>query len=62
MGKTAIGRAPLNGNGLSGAPVTARIIPPTRKYPEPHLALPVMTVPPPTDSSKTTTRWRRCWY
>ncbi|MGF6477304.1 conjugative relaxase-like TrwC/TraI family protein [Pantoea dispersa] len=40
VGKTAIGRAFLNGNGLSGAPVTARIIPPTRKYPEPHLALP----------------------
>ncbi|MBK5017670.1 MobF family relaxase [Pantoea sp. S62] len=38
--KTAIGRAFLNGNGLGGAPVTARIIPPTRKYPEPHLALP----------------------
>lgn len=40
VGKTAIGRVFLNGNGLSGAPVTARIIPPTRKYPEPHLALP----------------------
>ncbi|MEN4610241.1 MobF family relaxase [Pantoea agglomerans] len=38
--KTAIGRAFLNGNGLGGAPVTARIIPPTRRYPDPHLALP----------------------
>lgn len=38
--KTAIGRAFLNGNGLGGATLTARIIPPTRKYPEPHLALP----------------------
>ncbi|WP_336749832.1 MobF family relaxase [Pantoea vagans] len=40
LAKTAIGRAFLNGNGLGGAPVTARIIPPTRKFPEPHLALP----------------------
>jgi DNA helicase TraI. len=40
VGKTAIGRAFLNGNGLGGMPITARIIPPTRKYPEPHLALP----------------------
>ena len=40
VGKTAIGRAFLNGSGLGGMPVTARIIPPTRKYPEPHLALP----------------------
>jgi hypothetical protein len=44
MGKkvsgTAIGRAFLKGNGLAGSPVTARIIPPTRKYPLPHLALP----------------------
>lgn len=39
--KTAIGRAYLRSNGLSGSPVTARIIPPTRKFPEPHLALPV---------------------
>jgi len=39
--KTAIGRAFLRSNGLSGSPVTARIIPPTRKFPEPHLALPV---------------------
>ena len=40
VGKTAIGRAFLNGSGLGGMPITARIIPPTRKYPEPHLALP----------------------
>lgn len=39
--KTAIGRAFLRAGGLSGSPVTARIIPPTRKFPEPHLALPV---------------------
>lgn len=39
--KTAMGRAFLRSNGLRGSPVTARIIPPTRKYPEPHLALPV---------------------
>lgn len=39
--KTAIGRAFLRSNGLRGSPVTARIIPPTRKFPEPHLALPV---------------------
>lgn len=39
--KTAIGRAFLRSNGLNGSPVTARIIPPTRKFPEPHLALPV---------------------
>ncbi|HCR0227202.1 conjugative relaxase-like TrwC/TraI family protein [Pantoea sp. AN62] len=39
--KTAIGRAFLRSTGLSGSPVTARIIPPTRKFPEPHLALPV---------------------
>ena len=40
LAKTAIGRAFLNSNALRGGPVTARIIPPTRKYPEPHLALP----------------------
>ncbi|KAF6677106.1 MobF family relaxase [Pantoea sp. EKM20T] len=39
--KTAMGRAFLRSNGLRGSPVTARIIPPTRKFPEPHLALPV---------------------
>ncbi|MSE13740.1 conjugative relaxase [Pantoea agglomerans] len=39
--KTAIGRAFLRSNGLRASPVTARIIPPTRKFPEPHLALPV---------------------
>lgn len=39
--KTALGRAFLRTNGLSSSPVTARIIPPTRKFPEPHLALPV---------------------
>ncbi|MEN4669018.1 conjugative transfer relaxase/helicase TraI domain-containing protein [Pantoea agglomerans] len=40
LAKTAIGRAFLNSHALRGWPVTARIIPPTRKYPEPHLALP----------------------
>ncbi|WP_416414474.1 MobF family relaxase [Pantoea sp. App145] len=40
VSRTAIGRAFLKGNGLSNAPVLARIIPPTRKYPQPHLALP----------------------
>lgn len=39
--RTAMGRAFLRSNGLRGSPVTARIIPPTRKFPEPHLALPV---------------------
>jgi len=39
--KTAMGRAFLRSNGLRGSPVTARIIPPTRKFPEPHLAVPV---------------------
>ncbi|HAU5565803.1 TPA: conjugative relaxase [Serratia fonticola] len=39
--KTAIGRTFLRAGGLSGNPVTARIIPPTRKFPEPYLALPV---------------------
>lgn len=39
--KTVIGRAFLRSNGLRASPVTARIIPPTRKFPEPHLALPV---------------------
>lgn len=39
--KTGIGRAFLRSNGLRTSPVTARIIPPTRKFPEPHLALPV---------------------
>lgn len=40
VSKTAIGRAFLKGQGLADASVTARIIPPTRKYPQPHLALP----------------------
>ena len=37
--KTAIGRAFLRSEGLSGSDVTARIIPPTQKFPEAHLAL-----------------------
>lgn len=41
VGKTAIGRTYLREQGLKENPVTARIIPPTRKYPMPHLALPV---------------------
>ncbi|ADU72059.1 conjugative transfer relaxase/helicase TraI [Pantoea sp. At-9b] len=41
LSKTAIGRAFLRGQGLKGAPLTARIIPPTKKYPDAHLALPV---------------------
>jgi len=41
VGKTAIGRTYLREQGLKDNPVTARIIPPTRKYPMPHLALPV---------------------
>ncbi|PKE27587.1 conjugal transfer protein TraI [Rahnella sp. AA] len=41
VGKTAIGRAYLREQGLKDNPVTARIIPPTKKYPMPHLALPV---------------------
>ena len=39
--KTAIGRAFLQSQGLKGNPVNARIIPPTSKYPDAHLALPV---------------------
>jgi hypothetical protein len=39
--KTAIGRAFLRSEGLSGSAVTARIIPPTQKFPEAHLALQV---------------------
>ncbi|QMV54198.1 conjugative transfer relaxase/helicase TraI domain-containing protein [Ewingella americana] len=41
VGKTAIGRTFLREHGLKDSPVKARIIPPTKKYPEPHLALPV---------------------
>ena len=41
VGKTAIGRTFLREQGLKDSPVKARIIPPTKKYPEPHLALPV---------------------
>nr|WP_246872103.1 conjugative transfer relaxase/helicase TraI domain-containing protein [Pantoea ananatis] len=41
LSKTAIGRTFLREQGLKHNPVTARIIPPTRKYPAPHLALPV---------------------
>ncbi|ORM90098.1 conjugative transfer relaxase/helicase TraI [Pantoea cypripedii] len=41
LSKTALGRAFLRGQGLKGAPLTARIIPPTKKYPDAHLALPV---------------------
>ncbi|WP_275234944.1 MobF family relaxase [Pantoea ananatis] len=41
LSKTAIGRAFLREQGLKHSPVTARIIPPTKKYPEPHIALPV---------------------
>ncbi|ASN18264.1 conjugal transfer protein TraI (plasmid) [Pantoea ananatis] len=39
--KTAIGRTFLREQGLKNSPLTVRIIPPTKKYPEPHLALPV---------------------
>lgn len=41
LSKTAIGRTFLREQGLKHSPVTARIIPPTKKYPEPHIALPV---------------------
>ena len=41
VGKTAIGRTYLREQNLKDNPVTARIIPPTKKYPMPHLALPV---------------------
>jgi conjugative relaxase-like TrwC/TraI family protein len=41
VGKTAIGRTFLREQGLKDSPVKARVIPPTKKYPEPHLALPV---------------------
>ncbi|QEW34513.1 conjugative transfer relaxase/helicase TraI (plasmid) [Erwinia billingiae] len=40
VAKTAIGRAFLREQGLKEAPVTARVIPPTHKFPAPHLALP----------------------
>ncbi|MDF1896740.1 conjugative transfer relaxase/helicase TraI [Rahnella contaminans] len=39
--KTAIGRTYLREQNLKDNPITARIIPPTKKYPMPHLALPV---------------------
>ncbi|MEA9392710.1 conjugative transfer relaxase/helicase TraI [Acerihabitans sp. TG2] len=39
--KTAIGRAFLREQGLKDNPINARVIPSTRKYPAPHLALPV---------------------
>lgn len=41
VGKTAIGRTYLREQNLKDNPITARIIPPTKKYPMPHLALPV---------------------
>lgn len=40
VGKTAIGRTYLREQNLKDNPITARIIPPTKKYPMPHLALP----------------------
>lgn len=40
VAKTGIGRAFLREQGLKDAPVTARVIPPTHRFPAPHLALP----------------------
>lgn len=41
VGRTAIGRAWARHQGLQAQPLTARIIPATKRYPEPALALPL---------------------
>ncbi|WP_394815125.1 conjugative transfer relaxase/helicase TraI domain-containing protein, partial [Pantoea stewartii] len=38
--KTAIGRTYLREQGLTEQSLTARVIPPMKKYPDAHLALP----------------------
>jgi hypothetical protein len=41
VNKTAIGRAWVRHQGMQDASLTAKIIPATRRFPEPALALPV---------------------
>jgi hypothetical protein len=43
VNKTAIGRAWVRHQGMQDASLTAKIIPATRRFPEPALALPCMT-------------------